>query len=197
VLANEIYMNSLNSNNEKSKNGIKIAAALTTTILLVLALTTTSATTTQLAYSWVNPDIDPTTQKPKAPSVISGENVYVVWWTDKGTPNTNGEVMFRASTDGGATFGNKTNLSNTTTADSVDAEISADGGSVVITWWERNQTSDTPVMRVSNDSGETFGPVLNLAANGTIGVEEEAEEEEGGEAVEAVEEAVGGANVAE
>jgi hypothetical protein len=185
-------MNSLNSNNKKNKNGIKIAATLTTTILLVLALTTTVATTTQLAYSWIDPITDPTRQEPKAPPVISGENVYVVWWTDKGTPNTNGEVMFRASTDGGATFGNKTNLSNTTTADSVDAEISAEGGNVVVTWWERNQTSDTPVMRVSNDNGETFGPVLNLAANGTLGVEEE--EEEGGEAVE---EAVGGANVAE
>jgi hypothetical protein len=191
------YMNSLNSNNKKNKNGMKIAAALTTTILLVLALTISAATTTQLAYSWVDPATDPTRQQPKAPPIISGENVYVVWWTDKGTPNTNGEVMFRASTDGGATFGNKTNLSNTTTADSVDAEISAEGGSVVVTWWERNQTSDTPVMRVSNDNGETFGPVLNLAANGTIGMEEEAEEEEGGEAVEAVEEAVGGANVAE
>jgi hypothetical protein len=192
------YMNSLNSNNKKNKNGMKIAAALTTTILLVLALTISAATTTQLAYSWVDPATDPTRQQPKAPPVISGENVYVVWWTDKGTPNTNGEVMFRASTDGGATFGNKTNLSNTTTADSVDAEISAEGGNVVITWWERNQTSDTtPVMRVSNDNGETFGPVLSLAANGTIGVEEEAEEQEGGEAVEAVEEAVGGANVAE
>jgi hypothetical protein len=189
-------MNSLNSNNKKNKNGIKIAATLTTTILLVLALTTTAATTTQLAYSWIDPITDPTRQEPKAPPVISGENVYVVWWTDKGTPNTNGEVMFRASTDGGATFGNKTNLSNTTTADSVDAEISAEGGNVVVTWWEQNQTSDTPVMRVSNDNGETFGPVLNLAANGTLGVEEE-EEEEGGEAVEAVEEAVGGANVAE
>jgi hypothetical protein len=191
------YMNSLNSNNKKNKNGMKIAAALTTTILLVLAVTISAATTTQLAYSWVDPATDQTRQQPKAPPVISGENVYVVWWTDKGTPNTNGEVMFRASTDGGATFGNKTNLSNTTTADSVDAEISAEGGSVVVTWWERNQTSDTPVMRVSNDNGETFGPVLNLAANGTIGMEEEAEEEEGGEAVEAVEEAVGGANVAE
>jgi hypothetical protein len=191
------YMNSLNSNNKKNKNGMKIAAALTTTILLVLAVTISAATTTQLAYSWVDPATDPTRQQPKAPPVISGENVYIVWWTDKGTPNTNGEVMFRASTDGGATFGNKTNLSNTTTADSVDAEITAEGGSVVVTWWERNQTSDTPVMRVSNDNGETFGPVLNLAAHGTIGMEEEAEEEEGGGAVEAVEEAVGGANVAE
>jgi hypothetical protein len=53
----------------------------------------------------------------KAPAAITGENVYVVWWTDKGTPNTNGEVMFRASTDGGVTFGDKINLSNTTNAD--------------------------------------------------------------------------------
>jgi hypothetical protein len=93
------YMNSLNSNNKKNKNGMKIAAALTTTILLVLALTISAATTTQLAYSWVDPATDPTRQQPKAPPIISGENVYVVWWTDKGTPNTNGEVMFRASTD--------------------------------------------------------------------------------------------------
>jgi hypothetical protein len=182
--------------NNKNNNVITRTAAITKTIiLLVVAITTTitATTTTHLAYAWIDPITDPTRQEPKAPPVISGGNVYVVWWTDEGTPNTNGEVMFRASTDGGATFGNKTNLSNTTTADSVDAEISAEGGSVVVTWWERNQTSDTAVMRVSNDNGETFGPVLNLAANGTIGVEEEEEEEEeGGEAVEAVEEAVGG-----
>jgi hypothetical protein len=184
------------SNNKKNNVITRTAALTKTIILLVVAITTTitATTTTHLAYAWVDPITDPTRQEPKAPTVISGGNVYVAWWTDEGTPNTNGEVMFRASTDGGATFGNKTNLSNTTTADSVDAEISAEGGSVVVTWWERNQTRDTPVMRVSNDNGETFGPVLNLAANGTIGVEEEGgeEEEEGGEAVEAVEEAVGG-----
>jgi hypothetical protein len=95
-----------------------------------------------------------------------------VWWTDKGTPNTNGEVMFRVSTDRGATFGDKINLRNTATADSIDAEISAEGGNLVVKWWERNQTSETPVMRISNDNGRAFGPVLNLAANGTIGVEE-------------------------
>ena len=31
--------------------------------------------------------------------------------------------MFRASTDGGATFGDKINLSNTADADSVDANV--------------------------------------------------------------------------
>jgi hypothetical protein len=34
---------------------------------------------------------------------------------------------------------------------------------------ERNDTSDESVARVSNDNGATFGPLLRLAANGTIG----------------------------
>lgn len=54
-------------------------------------------------------------------------------------PNSNGEVIFRASGDGGKTFGDKINLSNTTDADSINAEIAADGANVVITWRERNQ----------------------------------------------------------
>jgi hypothetical protein len=67
-----------------------------------------------------------------------------------------------------ATFGDKINLSNTTNADSTRVEIDSDADSVLVTWWETNQTSDTPVMRVSTDNGATFGPMLMLATNGTI-----------------------------
>jgi hypothetical protein len=101
-----------------------------------------------------------------APIATSGDNVYITWWSNK---TGNMEVMFRASTDNGATFGDKMNLSNTTEADSDDAEIAASGDSVYVTWWERNETSDTPVARVSNDNGATFGQMLMLATNGTIG----------------------------
>jgi hypothetical protein len=96
-------------------------------------------------------------------------------------PNNNSEVIFRASTDSGATFGNKTNLSNTTGTDSLDAEIAAEGGNVIVTWWERNQTANTPVARTSTDNGATFGRMLILATNGTLGetAEEEEEPEEG------------------
>jgi hypothetical protein len=31
--------------------------------------------------------------------------------------------------------------------------------------------SSVPVMRVSDDNGKTFGPLLNLATNGTLGGE--------------------------
>ena len=101
----------------------------------------------------------------EAPIAISGNNVYIAWWSNK---TGNDEVMFRASTDNGVTFGNKINLSNTTEADSQDAEIAAAGNKVYVTWWERNQTSEEPVLRISNDNGATFGPLLRLASNSTI-----------------------------
>jgi hypothetical protein len=104
----------------------------------------------------------------KAPLAITGDNVYVAWWTND-TENNNDDVLFRASTDGGATFGDKINLSNTSDAASTRAEIDSDADSVVVTWWETNQTNDIPVMRVSNDNGETFGPILQLSTNRTIG----------------------------
>ena len=40
----------------------------------------------------------------------SGNNIYVVWWTNK---SGDWEVMFKASTNGGKTFGSQINLSNT------------------------------------------------------------------------------------
>jgi hypothetical protein len=57
-------------------------------------------------------------------------------------------------------------------------EIAADGDNVIVTWWERNQTSEEPVARISTDNGATFELLLVLTTNGTIG-EGEAPEEEG------------------
>ena len=113
----------------------------------------------------------------RAPPAITGDNIYVAWWTNN-TANGNEEVNFRASNDGGQTFGDKINLSNTTNSDSSNVEIESDADSIAVSWWETNQTSTTPVMRVSNDNGATFGSVLRLALNGTIGVSEDEETEE-------------------
>jgi hypothetical protein len=132
------------------------------------------------AIAFITPEeaFAPTSRR--APTSVTGDNVYVAWWTNN-TSNNNDEVNFRASTDGGSTFGDKINLSNTTDSDSTNVEINSDADSVVVTWWETNQTDETPVMRISNDNGATFGPILRLAPNGTIGdsgdeVEEEEEE---------------------
>ena len=104
-----------------------------------------------------------------APIATSGSNVYITWSSNKTTENF--EIIFRASTDGGNTFGPKINLSNSTKVDSVDPSIGAEGRNVYVSWWEINDKDLTrePVFRASNDDGATFGPILKLASNSTIG----------------------------
>jgi hypothetical protein len=104
-----------------------------------------------------------------APIATSGNNVYIAWWSNK---TGNDEIMFRASTDNGKTFGDKINLSNSTDR-SVDAEIAAQGSSVYVTWWEEVQkgTEETrqPVFKASTDNGKTFGDTFVLTTNNTCG----------------------------
>src|SRR6478672_10976509 len=94
----------------------------------------------------------PSSDNKKAPPAITGDNVYVAWWTDK---TGNDEVMFRASIDKGQTFGEKIgekiDLSNTPNSDSTRVGIESDANSVVATWGETNQTADIPVMKISTD----------------------------------------------
>ena len=105
------------------------------------------------------------TQK-DAKIATSGDNVYIAWGSNK---TSHPDIMFRASTDSGKTFGEKINLSNTSNVDSVDREIAASGSNVFVAWWERGNQTDEAVMKISTDNGKTFGPMLKLAANGTIG----------------------------
>jgi hypothetical protein len=138
----------------------------TRTILGVVVMITLG--TTLLASTLVQPATAASRKCPcpMAPPAITGDNIYVAWWTNK---TGNDEVMFRASTDAGKTFGDKINLSNTTDSESSEVEIDSDADNVVVTWWETNDTSSVPVMRVSDDNGKTFGPLLHLAENGTLG----------------------------
>jgi hypothetical protein len=103
------------------------------------------------------------------PAVIaaSDENVYVVWGSND-TANNNSEVMFRASIDGGQTYADKVNLSNSSGSNSTDFDVQATIDNVIVSWWETNQTSAEPVIVFSGDRGATFGPILRLASNGTI-----------------------------
>jgi hypothetical protein len=100
-----------------------------------------------------------------APIATSGDNTYIAWWTNE---TGNDEVMLRSSSDGGSTFSDKINLSNTINTESQDVEIVAEGDNIVVTWWERSAASDEPVIKISTDNGQTFGPLLKLAANRTI-----------------------------
>ncbi len=160
----------------------KAAATITTKVVLLVfvigisvvtttaALLTTPLSQSASAQEFIDRESD-LRPEPKAPMAVSspdGNNVYIVWWTNK---SENWEVMFRASNDGGQTFGDKINLSNSTDAESQNAEIVAAGdNSVFVSWWETSPEtgSSESVLRVSTDAGQTFGPMIMLGTNGTI-----------------------------
>jgi hypothetical protein len=159
-----------NLNNNKKKNSVaRTTFLLLSTILVVAGVSAPlAALQPQSSEAFINPNNTPgDALAARAPVVASGDNIYVAWWTNS-TANKNEEVMFRTSNDGGQTFSDKINLSNTNDADSWRVEIAGEGANVIVTWWETNNTSDTPVARTSTDGGQTFGPMLRLANNGGI-----------------------------
>jgi hypothetical protein len=121
---------------KKSVAAITVAALLVVTVAIGIFSTTAITTIIQSAEAAV--DTTPGRSEPKAPMAASedGNNVYVVWWTNR---SGNWEVMFRASNDGGATFGDKINLSNSPDTQSQTAEILTVGNTVYVTWWELNE----------------------------------------------------------
>jgi hypothetical protein len=137
-------------------------------ILGVIVTITLGTTSMIFLQQTVNGWIDSNTVQVRNTVAAVFENDIYVTWVNDNNPSGNGEVYYRVSNDAGKSFTDKINLSNTPKADSVDVEIAADEGKVVVSWWEHTQKTNEPVMRVSRDGGKTFGPILNLATNGTI-----------------------------
>jgi hypothetical protein len=165
----------LNSNKKKNNSIVTVAATLFTlaffVVIVAIGLMITPLTAQGSRSGGEEGFLDPIVQR-KAPSVVSGDNIYIAWWTNN-TENGNEEVMFRASNDGGATFSDKMNLSNSPDTQSQTAEILAVVDNMVfVSWWELNENvhphTNESVLRVSTDAGQTFGPVVMLGNNGTV-----------------------------
>jgi hypothetical protein len=91
---------------------------------------------------------------------VSGNNEYITWWDNK---TGNNEVFFARSTDNGKTFGNATNISNSTDLSSIGARIAASGDNVYIAWIDITNAGQKQVMfRASDDDGKTFGKPIML-----------------------------------
>jgi hypothetical protein len=140
----------------KNKLEIKIILSLcfVTIITAVIAVPLQSA----LAFSWSHID----KSDGKAPIAVSEDNVYVAWW---GNSTGDYEVMFKASNDGGQTFGDKISLSNSTNGTSVEADVAAFGNNVYVTYADNKTGNADAFIRTSNDNGKTFGPDFKLTNN--------------------------------
>jgi hypothetical protein len=107
----------------------------------------------------------------RAPVAVSGNNIYTAWNNASATLH-GAAVFFTKSSDGGKTFANTMVLSppNTNPKISVIREnvsIGASGSHLVVTWWTNETGALNPVIRTSNDGGNTFGNLMRL--NSTFG----------------------------
>jgi hypothetical protein len=90
----------------------------------------------------------------------SANRVYLLWQHNAGTVGK--QILFKRSIDGGATFGNITNISNGE-KDSGDALLNSSGNNVYATW-DDNSTGNSQIMfKRSMDGGVTFGKTVSLS----------------------------------
>jgi hypothetical protein len=96
---------------------------------------------------------------------VSGNNVYVAWIDNTSSSSTtttkNQEIYFRKSIDGGNTFDNIINLSNSSNADSYNLEITAAGNNVYAVW----QDTTLPTADVDTSSSSSGGGDINADNN--------------------------------
>ncbi|MGC2685264.1 MAG: sialidase family protein, partial [Candidatus Nitrosopolaris sp.] len=97
----------------------------------------------------------------------NGNNVYVVWSKgnfDQGRTN----VLFKRSTNNGASFGSTLNISNTPTTLSTLQKICVLGNKVYAVWAEGLFNKRQIFFKRSIDGGDTFGNTTNIT-NSTSG----------------------------
>lgn len=98
------------------------------------------------------------------PMATAGTNLYMAW-ANKDTGKWN--EFFAKSTDSGKTL--KTMMLSAPnkghTVD-LDTQISASGSNVYVTWWTNKTGTLMPVLRVSNDGGNTFAKAITLNSTG-------------------------------
>jgi hypothetical protein len=117
--------------------------------------------------------------EPSDPQIaVSGSNVYVVWNGDV-HPTSNGlfhttailpSLMFRKSTDGGNSFEETINLSNSNIKAPSDPQIAVSGSNVYVVWngnvhSNSIATFDDVFFKTSKDGGNSFGETINLSNN--------------------------------
>jgi hypothetical protein len=99
----------------------------------------------------------------------SEDNVYVIASGAESIDNLYSppDIFIKSSNDIGQTFGEQINLSNSTGIESTRADIKALGDNVFVTWWEKSNGKEQPIMRISHDGGQTFDEAIMLTANST------------------------------
>ena len=104
------------------------------------------------------------------PSVaVNGNDVYLVWRETTSNPSSD-EIYYSRSTDGGVTFSDSINLSNTAGTSGVPV-VANSGNNVYIAWADSGSlpaSSSETLLRKSTDNGATFESTINLSNSNFI-----------------------------
>lgn len=100
-------------------------------------------------------------------TAASKNNVYVVWSesTQSSTDN-NYDIYFKASSDGGKTFGSTINLSDNPSF-SEHPQIAAVENNVYVVWTDNTSGHKEVLFRMSTNQGKAFGKVLTISDENT------------------------------
>jgi hypothetical protein len=94
-------------------------------------------------------------------------NVYVVWADNDGYNNgpANREVLFKASTNGGASFGDTKTISSNI-GDSHNQEISIFEDNVYVVWLNHSSDRESSILfKASTNGGASFGDTKTISTN--------------------------------
>lgn len=97
------------------------------------------------------------------PDISAYKNNVYVSWEDESLQNS--DIFFRASPSNGATFGNILNISNDTISSTL-AKVASNKNYVYVVWVGSNEEDPKNFeifLRRSNDSGQSFGPIVALS----------------------------------
>ncbi len=100
---------------------------------------------------------------------IVGNNVYVVWVDGTPGPYGNPDILFRASTNGGASFGPTINVSNNL-GFSTEPEMAVSGNNIYIVWRDSTLGNEGIFFKRSINNGVSFGSPMYLSYNSSKGI---------------------------
>jgi hypothetical protein len=136
-------------------------------VMILLLATIPLITRTSVSAEDVSATSSVATHSVSGPDEVfasSGSNRFIVWYDN--TPG-NFEILFRRSTDNGATWQTTKNLSNNP-GPSSNPQIAVSGSNVFVVWTQENaDLSQSDIFfRRSADNGATWGARINISVSG-------------------------------
>jgi hypothetical protein len=141
----------------------KLTLPIFAPIFIIILISSVMVNPLQLASS-----LDPSQTSPirNRPAItLNEDNVFVIW-PDNKTSTGKSDIFLAKSLDGGASFNDVLNLSNTT-GRSANPELVISGTNIYVTWLEDlNDSGNWEIFfKASNDNGTTFNKQINISNN--------------------------------